>query len=84
MVKSRPGKSAATYVRGTFGRFVGEKGKLLDFVMAEEAPLEVEDHRTSPPLTPLRSRIAASATACRGASPDGKWLAFIRENNVWG
>ena len=83
MVKSRPAKSAASIRSpGTFGRWSVKKDKLLDVVMAEEAPLEVEI-TDKPAFASATEPHRRERHRLQGNSPDGKWLAFIRENNVW-
>ena len=65
---------------GHVWQVVGEKGEILDVVMAEDNPLEVEiAGNPAPAAEPTRRERRRPA----GNSPDGKWLAFFRENNIW-
>jgi dipeptidyl-peptidase 4 len=58
------------------------EGEILDVVMAEEEPLDVEiTGEPVPAAAPEPTNRPQSGP--RGSSPDGKWRAFFRENNAW-
>jgi dipeptidyl aminopeptidase/acylaminoacyl peptidase len=60
----------------------GAEGKILDVLMAEEEPLEVEiigeAAATTDPEKPHRPHHRPP-----GSSPDGKWVALFLESNLW-
>jgi dipeptidyl aminopeptidase/acylaminoacyl peptidase len=80
-IQARQERRQPTFA-GHVWQVVGEKNNTLDVVMAEEDPLEVE-------ITGSRASASAVQPNRRerhrphGASPDGKWLALGRKNNVW-
>ncbi len=80
-VEARQERRQSTFV-GHVWQVVGEKGRILDVVMAEELPLEVEI--TGKPAFAAGDRQKhRERRRPQGASPDGKWLAFSRDDNVW-